>query len=555
MLIEHISIAGFRGMPRLSLPLEQGNVLIGENAWGKSSLLDALTLLLAPQGELYSFALHDFHFPPGSQGERLRQLHIQFTFRESEEGEAETSRLKALRSVWQDGSTGYKQLTFRAEGEILDGEKVKTRRQFLTASGEIISEINTESLTRELIKLHPVLRLRDARFNRRLRLEASSEANKQNIAPLVTQVDTLTRELASSPQNLTDEAIRQGLLTMQQLLEHYFAVQPAELSTPQRRTPPAHRQDRQGWRALDSLNRLIAGDDNRSRQLILLRMFALLVQAQGTCQLDPLSRPLLLIEDPETRLHPIMLAVAWGLLSLLPLQKITTTNSSELLSQVPVEDVCRLVREADRVAAWRLGPTGMNAEDSRRIAFHIRFNRPSSLFARCWLLVEGETEVWVMNELARQCGFHFAAEGIKVIEFAQSGLRPLLKFAQRMGIEWHVLTDGDDAGNKYSATTRSQLKDHQQHEQHHLTQLPALDMEHFLYRQGFSDVYHRSARLPPDAPMNARRIITRAIQHSSKPELAIAVAAEAAERGVGSIPPLLRTMFDTVQWLARRRAD
>jgi putative ATP-dependent endonuclease of OLD family len=85
----------------------------------------------------------------------------------------------------------------------------------------------------------------------------------------------------------------------------------------------------------------------------------------------------------------------------------------------------------------------MNAEDSRRIAFHIRFNRASSLFARCWLLVEGET--WVINELARQCG-HFDAEGVKVIEFAQSGLKPLIKFARRMGIEWHVLVDGDEAG-------------------------------------------------------------------------------------------------------------
>ncbi|MGE9550602.1 DUF2813 domain-containing protein [Erwinia amylovora] len=555
MILEHICIAGFRGMPDLSLPLEQGNVLIGENAWGKSSLLDALTLLLAPQDELYSFAPHDFHFPPGSQGERLHHLHIQFIFRESETGEAESPRLKAFRSLWQRGAAGYYQLTFRAEGERVEGEKVTTHRQFLTASGEPISGIDAESLTRELIKLHPVLRLRDARFNRRIRHETTFDANKENIASLVSQIDTLTRELVSRPQNLTEGAIHQGLQTMQQLLEHYFAVQPAALSQPQRRVPPAHRQNQQGWRALDSLNHLIAGADNRSRQLILLRMFALLVQAQGARQLDPLSRPLLLIEDPETRLHPIMLAVAWGLLSLLPLQKITTTNSSELLSQVPVEEVCRLVREADRVAAWRLGPTGMNAGESRRIAFHIRFNRPSSLFARCWLLVEGETEVWVMNELARQCGFHFAAEGIKVIEFAQSGLRPLLKFAQRMGIEWHVLTDGDEAGNKYSATTRSQLKDHQQHEQHHLTQLPALDMEHFLYRQGFSDVYHRMARLPPNVPMNVRRIITKAIQHSSKPELAIAVAAEAADRGVESIPPLLRKMFDTVQWLARRRAD
>ncbi|MFP1591072.1 hypothetical protein ACLB1M_09105 [Escherichia coli] len=43
----------------------------------------------------------------------------------------------------------------------------------------------------------------------------------------------------------------------------------------------------------------------------------------------------------------------------------------------------------------------------------------------------GETETWVINELARQCGHHFDAEGIKVIEFAQSGLKPLVKFARR----------------------------------------------------------------------------------------------------------------------------
>jgi putative ATP-dependent endonuclease of OLD family len=100
---------------------------------------------------------------------------------------------------------------------------------------------------------------------------------------------------------------------------------------------------------------------------------------------------------------------------------------------------------------------GLNAEDGRRIAFHIRFNRASSLFARCWLLVEGETETWVINELARQCGHHFDAEGIKVIEFAQSGLKPLIKFARRMGIEWHVLVDGDEAGKKYASTVRSLL--------------------------------------------------------------------------------------------------
>lgn len=69
----------------------------------------------------------------------------------------------------------------------------------------------------------------------------------------------------------------------------------------------------------------------------------------------------------------------------------------------------------------RLGPSGLSTEDSRRISFHIRFNRPSSLFARCWLLVEGETETRVINELARQCGHHFDAEGIKVVSLPSPG--------------------------------------------------------------------------------------------------------------------------------------
>lgn len=34
MILEKMAIVGFRGINRLSLPLEGNNVLIGENAWG-----------------------------------------------------------------------------------------------------------------------------------------------------------------------------------------------------------------------------------------------------------------------------------------------------------------------------------------------------------------------------------------------------------------------------------------------------------------------------------------------------------------------------------------
>ncbi|STW02656.1 OLD family ATP-dependent endonuclease [Klebsiella pneumoniae subsp. rhinoscleromatis] len=91
-------------------------------------------------------------------------------------------------------------------------------------------------------------------------------------------------------------------------------------------------------------------------------------------------------------------------------------------------------------------------------------------------------------------------------------------------------------GKKYAATVRGLLNNDRELERDHLTSLPALDMEHFMYRQGFDDVYHRVAQIPDNVPMNMRRVITKAIHRSSKPDLAIEVAMEAGRRGVDAVP-------------------
>ncbi|EPY7307760.1 ATP-dependent endonuclease [Klebsiella quasipneumoniae] len=552
MLLERVEIVGFRGINRLSLMLEQNNVLIGENAWGKSSLLDALTLLLSPEFDLYHFVRDDFWFPAGDIQGREHHLHIILTFRETEPGRHRVRRFRPLQRCWVPCDDGYHRVFYRLEGELADDDSVMTLRSFIDGEGEALALEDIDELARHLVRLMPVLRLRDARFMRRI--HNGTVPHSPQIEITARQLDFLSRELVSHPQNLSDGQIREGLSAMVQLLEHYFAEQ-SSAQTRHRLMRRRSHDEQRSWRYLDIINRMIDKPGGRSHRVILLGLFATLLQAKGTVRLDRDARPLLLIEDPETRLHPIMLSVAWHLLNLLPLQRVTTTNSGELLSLTPVEHVCRLVRESARVSAWRLGPGGMNAEESRRIAFHIRFNRASSLFARCWLLVEGKTETWVINELARQCGHHFDAEGVKVIEFAQSGLKPLIKFARRMGIQWHVLVDGDEAGKKYAATVRGLLNNDRELERDHLTTLPALDMEHFMYRQGFDDVYHRVAQIPDNVPMNMRRVITKAIHRSSKPDLAIEVAMEAGRRGVDAVPTLLKKMFSRVLWLARGRAD
>ncbi|WP_145572756.1 ATP-dependent endonuclease [Yersinia mollaretii] len=554
MYLERVDIVGFRGINRISLNLDDNTVLVGENAWGKSSLLDALTLLLSPEPQLYHFTVQDFYYPAGDESAKERHLQVIFTFCEKDIGHWRAPRYRQLTPLWIQNDDGLHRIYYRVEGELADDGTVCTWRTFLDLEGQPLALHDIEKLARGVIRIHPVLRLRDARFMRRLRSAPDEKGHQPDKVALNQQLDQLSRELVRNPQKLTNTELRQGLEAMRQLLEHYFAEQGSQ-SVGLRNHRYRPQPEREAWQALDSINRMVAEPNSRSMRLILLGMFSTLLQAKGSLSLDPHARPLLLVEDPETRLHPIMLSVAWGLLSQLPLQRITTTNSGELVSLVPIESICRLVRESSRVATYRIGPRGMSAEDSRRIAFHIRFNRPSALFARCWLLVEGETEIWLLNELARQCGHHFEAEGVKVIEFAQSGLRPLLKYANRMGIQWHVLTDGDDAGKKYAATVRNMADSGRDHERDRLTILPAPDMEHFLYRAGFDAVYHRVSAIPASAKMQPRRVIEKAIHRTSKPDLAIEVTSQAREWGVESIPPLLKKMFSRVVWLARGRAD
>ena len=85
MFLEQIEITGFRGISRLSVKLGQITALIGENAWGKSSLLRALWSLLGHDELPYQFVADDFYRAP-CDGANGQELIIRLTFREHRPG-------------------------------------------------------------------------------------------------------------------------------------------------------------------------------------------------------------------------------------------------------------------------------------------------------------------------------------------------------------------------------------------------------------------------------------------------------------------------------------
>lgn len=539
MKLERIDIAGFRGIKRLSLPLNELTTLIGENTWGKSSLLDALSVALPADGSLYSFEIRDFHVDYAVSHPQSQSIQIILTFSAIDKHEIHSGRYRKLKPIWQLDENLNHKIYYRISASR-QGHTITQNYTFLDVEGRALPLHHSEKIAQELMTLHPIIRLRDSR-----RFYRNDPRPEQSNSRIEKRINNTCRRLISKPGHVDKAEIKSTLNSMRHLVEHYFSFKS------QSRTQHSHRRDGVFYNRTyhdGTLVQLIDNTNNHQTRLLLLGLLNAYLQAKGPNQLKRCARPILLIEDPEGRLHPTHLARAWSLLQMLPMQKIVTTNSSDLLSTVPMRSIRRLVRQSGRTTTTQLAVEQFSQDELRRVGFHIRFHRPKALFARCWLLVEGETEVWLFNELANLCGYNLAAEGVQIIEFAQSGLKSLIKVAKSLGIEWHVVTDGDPAGKKYAATVLHQLKG--DHPRHHLTELPDRDIEHFLYQHGFEDFFRDLVKIPPEHPVPAKKVVTRVLKKFAKPDLALTIVAECEKRGMESIPLLIRWILKRVVTMA-----
>ena len=416
-----------------------------------------------------------------------------------------------------------------------------TTHELLNAKGEAIAD--AESVIYELICLNPLLRLRDRRMLKpQLDLAehiwtepdsatikvgkdepepesasdaAASEANgaeenaqsgghngngQQQIEEQdLKAISHFFADIASD-DDLTSRQIRDGIEVLNTIASKYLVnYQSNNLSTVYHQRPDdaSDRTVRDiishpvSLGSLRSLKDALTNSQPSRAKFLMALLAGALMMSKGQREIDEYARPILILEDLDSRFHPTLLLNIWAILQLLPIQKIVTTNSAQLLSVMPMSKIRRLCKQYYDVRCYSMRDRAFSEDDARKIAFHIRMSRPSTLFARCWLLVEGETEVWVLNEIANVLDFNLACSGVAVIEFAQCGLSPLIKLAKQLGISYHVLTDGDDAGRHYAQTVRDYVGSSNLPE--HLSVMPHIDIEHYLYTSGFADVYQKAA--------------------------------------------------------------
>ncbi len=548
MRLSFMEIVNFRGITQLRLDLEpETTVLFGENAWGKTTLSEALQSTLGKR----TLQESDFHRLANRRSTIAKHMNITLGFKGEPGPQLE-------QAGWRD-EAGTFHLVLQWAGRRLDRGRCRIRRHFLGPDGREMEMAagDTAILADRVVKRHPLYVFRELRLAEWMLQPALRTDLQVNEAP-ERAMGRVFERLLTLPHQVHPSELARGLEAL-----HRLAEQRPELF------PSVALGGHVLRRASDMAETPIETHDGRSladlaqragsgmRQVILLALMGAMLQAEAAVPRSEGAEPLLLLEDPETHLHPIQLAIAWNLVRQFPIQKIVTTAQGSLMASVPLRSLRRLVRRIRYTdvfpsqEAYPLSPVF-----ARRVAFHVRTHNADSLFARVWLLVEGETEAWLLPELGRVQGLSFPLEGIHCVPFAQAGLDPLIAFADRFGIPWHLVADGDDAGKHYIQRARKHLRGRE--ENNHITQLPDLDMEHFLWKNGFASVYQAAAGplpraavpLTPEAKIKA--LIRQALKAKSKPGMALEVAEAAVQRGPKSVPGLLRKCFATLRRLAAK---
>jgi putative ATP-dependent endonuclease of OLD family len=557
MLLRSIAIRFFRGVAAARLELDPAiTLVVGENDFGKTSLIEALFMALGggePELPIVFGAPHLFHVGRTPDTPVAGPPAIELVFEERVAGEEEAgSPLAALLGPATGSPRG---LRLSIEGR-LEADAIVTTFTLAGTSPGGASATDDRALLAALRRLHPLLWLRGGMLvGSDLLAGASTQGGASAHATLAPEIEALARDLEAryrrvvTGQSLhtardisSGAAAAESLLRLREESESVSSIAegPVFAEIVGRRTLPSRQSVQRRRSRLGS-----------AAQRIGVLMLVAAVMRSGRGAFAPGVDPIVAIEDPEAHLHPMTLATIWDLLQQIGWQKVVTTHSGTLLSSAPLSSLRRLVRSPDgQLAVHSVRPEQLGRDVLRKFSYHVRLRRGAAMFARAWLLVEGETEYWILSELARLVGFDLQQEGVAVVEFAQSGLAPLVKVADELGIGWHLLADGDRAGVIYATKARALAGD-RDHDAH-VTMLRERDVEHCFFEHGHRAIFLEASGLTPELAraLTPTRIIQKALRAKSKPGMAFALLEAAGSEGGPGIPRPLRQVLERALALA-----
>ena len=495
MQLRRLEIENFRGITKLDLVIGDTTVLIGENNTGKTAVLDALKFALSSIRTRRGcvFDEYDFHLSTANtEPSEAPAISIRLTFKEDQPGDWKDQQVAILTraKILQLDTAGCSLVILKVGARFdVNSQEFIQDWEFQNPQGKALTGLSDTALyiLHSEVSYFYLSALRDAskQFNakgpfwkpflkesqltpeKRAEIESklsdvnnliiSSHASFSQVVSRLKEVQDVVR-VASGEDIVSVDAVPSRLFDM-------LAKAEVNLSSETGAKIPV-------WRH---------GEGTQSLAVLMLFNAYLQVWYEGD--------PIVALEEPEAHLHPSAVRALWQLIEKIPGQKIISTHSGDILSEVPPETVVRLARVAGKLGAWPVASVGLTDRQTRQFNFHIRHARGELLFAKGWLLVEGESEETMLPEIARILGFNLEQAGVRCVPFRQADIKLYISLADGLGISWVVLTDSDQEGQKTIQKVQEALSGRNAKRMLHI--IPEGDLEQHLCMNGFGDIYER----------------------------------------------------------------
>jgi len=561
MKLRRIEIENFRGIAKLDLKLGDTTVLIGENNSGKTAVLDALRFALRSVRTRRGcvFDAYDFRLANATAEPALSPaISIRLTFREDKAGEwgdKQTARLNRAKilQVDKDGRAAVI-LKVSARFDTLSQDFVQDW-EFHNLDGVSLAGLADTSMAvlQSEVSYYYLAALRDAArqfdasgpFWRPFLKESQLTPEKrQEIEGKLADVNALIVSSHTSFSRVVERLKEVRQVVAMAGGDNIISV------------------DAVPGRLFDMLSKAVVNMNAETGAKIPIgrhgegtQSLAVLTLFNAYLQVWSKGDPIVALEEPEAHLHPSAVRALWQLIEGIPGQKIISTHSGDLLSEVPQDAVVRLYKEGGNTKALGLRDIDLDPKDSRKFNFHIRRSRGELLFSRCWILGEGETDGTLIPESARALGKDLERAGIRFVTY-QSGvsLETCLKIANGMGIQWVVLADNDTQGSNDRDAVLRQLNGKTLADV--LFMMPEETIEQHLCVNGFCDVYFNllgeqplqkvTANLGDIAyPIQVAKALPNKLKTAAAHEVVVAI-----QNGYRAVPSLFQNVIEAALKLA-----